>query len=259
MLYKKNEISDLELPIFMGIDDQKEEIYGDLARICNLLVIGDTGTGKTMWLINATLSLIDKYRSDVLRLGVIDTRFVDFYPFENLKHLMWQTGCNSATAIERFKEVEKEIEERYRRMASLGVRNLAKYNEKSKDKMPYIVCIIDEIAEPMVEYPKETTEFFDKVIGMGRAAGVFLLASTKEIMPEVMSPKVRLLFKNIIAYYMRPARCDTDYMKAYLEEVEPYTLENLGDHIYKNEYEPPVKLSGRFVDDETIEKIANAS
>lgn len=252
MQNKKDELDSLKLPVFMGLDEQNEEVYADLAKIPHLLVIGDTGTGKTMWLTNAILTLIRKYSSDMLKLSLIDCGYVDYFGFEKLKHLMGPSGTDATGAIERLKALDNEITERYRRMSQLGVRNIEEYNQKSEEKLPYIVCVIDEIAELMVNYQKETEEFLERITHMGRAPGIHLMAGTREVMPEVMSPKVRLYLKSFIAYGIREPRYDIDYMRAYLDGVEPKYLNKLGDHIYKNEFEAPIKLGGRFISDEDI-------
>ena len=247
-----NETNELKLPILMGLNEQNEEVYADLAKIPHLLVIGDTGTGKTTWITNAILTLIRKYTSDMLKISLIDCGYVDYFGFENLKHLTAKTGTDATGALERLKAIDNEITERYRRMSKLPVRNIEEYNQKSEEKLPYIICVIDEIAEIMVEHQQEMEEFLYRITHMGRAPGIHLIASTREVMPEVMSPKIRLFLRSFVAYYIREPRYDIDYMKAYLEGVEPNELDKLGDHIYKNEFEAPIKLGGRFIPDEEI-------
>ena len=244
----------LKLPIFLGINDKKEEVFVDMTRMPYFFAIGDTLTGKTMWEINVLLTLMDNLSPEMLKLVIIDTKMVDFYPFRDSKYLMGEMITETSNAVDCFKGITNEIENRYRIFSKAGVRNIEEYNAKSETKIPYIVCVIDEIAEIIINFPKETEEFFEKICSMASPVGIHLIAGTSEVMPEVMTPKVRLNFKNFMTFKMRKERYDIDYMRAYLEGLEPDTLNGKGDHFFKPAYDEPIRLDGKFISDEDIEK-----
>lgn len=245
----------VELPLFLGLTEHKENVFTDLVKMPSLFAFGDTFTGKTMWEMNVLLTLMKHLTPDRLKLVIIDTKMVDFYPFRESKYLMDKVIDNPGDAIDCFKGIENEIDNRYRTFSQAGVRNIDDYNEKSNTKMPYIVCLIDEIAEIIINFPKETESFIKKVCMMGRAGGIHLIAGTNEVMPEVMTPNLRLNLKNLMVFKMRSGRYATDYMQAYLEGMKPDELEKPGDHIYKPAYDEPIKLRGKYIPDEEVESI----
>lgn len=250
-----SEPKDLKLPIFIGRNEQNEDVYADLRRIHYFFAIGDTGSGKTVWEVNVLLGLMQHLTPEMLKLVIIDTKMVDFYQFKESKYLMEEMITETSDAVDCFKGIMNEIENRYRILSKAGVCRIEDYNAKNETKIPYIVCIIDEIAEIIINFKKETEEFFRRICMMARPVGVHLIAGTGEVMPEVMTPEVRLNFNNFMVFKMHKGRYDIDYMRAYLEGLEPDVLKGRGDHFFKPACDEPIRLRGKYISDEEIEKI----
>ena len=151
-----SEPKDLKLPIFIGRNEQNEDMYADLSRTHYFLTIGDTGSGKTVWEINALLTLMQNLTPEMLKLVVVDTKMVDFYPFKESKYLMGEMITETSDAVDCFKGIVSEMENRYRILSQAGASRIEDYNAKNETKIPYIVCLIDEIAEIIINFKKET-------------------------------------------------------------------------------------------------------
>jgi len=105
----------------------------------------------------------------------------------------------------------------------------------------------------VVNHPDQSTTILQNVCH-GWPVGVFVIAGTKELMPEVFSAKIRLLFKNFITFEISAAKSDVDYIQIYLNGIEPWQLNKLGQHVLKIEYEEPKLFEGKFITDEKVEQ-----
>lgn len=247
---EKNE--ETTLSTFIGIDEKSNESFIDLCKIPRLLIIGDPATGKTNFMENMVLSLGKNTSPEFCQMIVIDTSCVDYFSFDGLKHISAIIG-NPNHVLECLKNVQEVMEDRYRIFSKAGCRNLEAYNAKAKEKLPHIVIFIDEFAPLMISHSKEFSEAIERICTMGRVPGVHIVMSTKELMPEVFNASIRYHFKDFVAFNISKAKCSADFIKVYLDGVEPCNLEK-GDHILKLEYCDPAFLKGRYVTEEEIEK-----
>ena len=253
-----NKCDDFELPLFVGTDENTQDLFMDFACVRRLLIIGDSGEGKSTLASNMILSLMQQLSPEQCQIALIDTRLLEFPLLENAKHIH-SKAFSVEDALDCLQHLDEIIRERYRILAKAECARISDYNAKSKEKLPYIVCFIDEIADMLVNYPDKATELLQRVCN-GGPVGVFLIAATKELMPEVFSAEIRLLFKNFITFEISEAKCDVDYIKVYLDGIEPWNLKKLGQHVLKMEYDEPMVLQGKLITDEEIEqKIASLS
>ncbi len=239
------------LPLYVGKNEDYEDLFVDFAQIQNLLILGDSATGKTNIIYKMILSLIEKFSPDLCQIALFDPKAVEFYPFENVKHLF----CNAklVDCIPYLKQIDNVIHERYKILSEANCISIEQYNAVSENKMPYIVCFIDEIADLIIYHPDETIELLEDIIH-GRTVGILLVISTRETMPEVLTPKIRLLFKNFIIFAISEARCDVDYMQTYLDGIDPWNIDDRDGHILKLEYEEPKVLLGQYITESEITK-----
>ena len=245
------EYKDFTLRLSVGKNENSEDLYIDFAQIGNLLLLGDSGTGKTNFMKNVLLSLGKNTSPEFCQIVVIDSSF-DYDAFDGMKHISAVISSPDAI-LECLKNVQEIIEDRYRILSKDNCRNIEVYNSKAKEKLPHIVICIDEFAPLMISHPKEICAVFERICTMGRVPGVHLIIGTKEFMPEVFNATIRYLFKDFVAFNISKPKCDVDYIKVYLDGIEPWKLER-GEHILKIEDIAPVLLKGQYLTDEEIEK-----
>ncbi|MBO4295061.1 MAG: hypothetical protein J5896_06440 [Alphaproteobacteria bacterium] len=246
--------ADFALPLFVGTNKNSKDVFVNFSLIPHLLLLGDSGTGKTHLMNNMIVSLAQKFSPKECKIVLIDTTLLEFYAFENMKHLLGAKITNTEGAISKLQELETEIQKRYDTLQKANCRNIEQYNATSAQKMPYIVCFIEEIAELMTTFPEQFTELVKSIYIKGIAAGVHLILATKEIMPEVLSPSIRILFKNLVIFNMSAGKSDIDYLEAYLDGIEPWKFEKLGQHALKLEYGVPEVLNGKFMSESALEE-----
>ena len=253
-IFSKNN-KDFIAPLYVGTNEQSEDIFIDFSRIRNLLLFGDMGAGKTNLMNNMVISLIENFSPEQCKIALFDTKSVEFYQFENVKHLYCKVNDHDEI-IDSLKSIHMLIQERYRLLSNVKCMNITKYNSQADNKLPYIVCFIDEIAELILNYPQEILELMEN-ISHGFPVGVFLIAGTKEFMPEVFNAKLRFLFENFITFKTNKEKCSVDYMKIYLNDIKPYTIKKTGQHIIRLQLGDSKVLEGKFISDEIIEQKIN--
>lgn len=251
MRSKTKKTTETTLSTLVGIDNNSEEYFIDLSKYTNLLIIGDSATGKTNFMENMILSLGKNTSPELCQIVIIGPSYCDYDPFDGLKHISAMIGSNDAV-IECLKNVQEIMEDRYRLLSKANCRNLDDYNKKSKEKLPHIIIFIDEIAPFMIFNSKEICSAIERICQTGKVPGVHLIISTKELMPEVFNAPIRYLFKDFVTFNISRPKCEADYIKVYLDGIEPWKLKK-GDHILKLEYSDPMQLTSKYITDEEIE------
>lgn len=246
--------ADFALPLFVGTNENSKDVFVNFSSICQLLLLGDSGTGKTHLMNNMIVSLAQKFSPEECKIVLIDTNMLEFYAFEKMKHSYCKRVKSAEDAISVLTELKTETDKRYRILSEAKCRSIEMYNSMADNKLPYIVCFIDEIAELIISTPEKFMSLVDNICSCGRVAGIHLIVGTREIMLEVLVPKIRLLFKNFIVFNISQAKSDVDYMKIYLDGIEPWKFEKLGQHALKLEYGAPEILNGKFMSESTLEE-----
>lgn len=223
------------LPIAIGKDISGEIVVRSLAKMVHLLIAGSTGSGKSVFIHNIVLSLIFKYGPDDLRLIMIDPKKVEFNRYNGLPHLLTpEVVMGSEKAINALKWAVKEMERRYDLMNKAGYNNIEPYNKSELVKagqfehMPYIVIIVDELAEIMLANKKESEYCIQRITQLARACGMHLILATQRPSVDIISGVIKNNIPSRIAFSLQSG-IDS---KTILNEVGAEKLLGQGDMIF---------------------------
>lgn len=192
------------LPMVLGVDTIGTTIIIDLAKMPHLLMAGSTGSGKSVALNAMLISLLCKVSPDDLRLVVIDPKRLEFAPFADIAHLLFPIVTDPKQSPSVLRWVVKQMEERYETMAKAGARNIHDYRamaEKNNvERMPFIVVVIDELADLMMCAGKEVEDSIIRITQMARAAGIHLIAATQRPSVDVITGLIKVNFPSRISF-----------------------------------------------------------
>jgi S-DNA-T family DNA segregation ATPase FtsK/SpoIIIE len=194
------------LPLILGEDTTGNNVIVDLAAMPHFLIAGSTGSGKSVALNAMLMSLLCKHTPSQMKLILIDPKRLEFAAYADIPHLIFPiiTDARRATLALRF--VVQHMEERYSTMAACGARNFADYNalvgvhEKITLAMPYMVVIIDELADLMMTASKEIEDLITRITQMARAAGIHLMVATQRPSVDVITGLIKVNFPSRIAF-----------------------------------------------------------
>ena len=200
--FKKNTGS---LPMIFGQDTLGNNVVADLAKMPHLLIAGSTGSGKSVALNAMLVSLLCSLRPDQLKLIIIDPKRLEFAAYDGIAHLIFPIVTETKKAIPVLKWVVQTMEERYKIMASHGVRNLSDYqaaakSNKDMEPMPLIVVIIDELADLMMTAGKAVEDSIARIAQMARAAGIHMIIATQRPSVDVITGMIKVNFPNRVAF-----------------------------------------------------------
>ncbi len=275
-----------DLPITLGKTISGEPVVADLVRMPHLLIAGTTGSGKSVGVSSMILSLIYKMSPDKCKFVMIDPKMLEFSMYEGIPHLLTPVITNPKQAVMALKWVVGEMENRYKLMSNLGVRNISGYNDKVaiakerggqivkevdvgydektgqaiKDKiffeakhMPFIVVIIDEMADLMLVAGKDIESLVQRLAQMARAAGIHLIMATQRPSVDVITGVIKANFPTRISYHVT-SKIDS---RTILGEQGAEQLLGQGDMLYMASGGKLVRIHGPFVADNEIEAVVN--
>ncbi|MFH1497161.1 MAG: DNA translocase FtsK [Verrucomicrobiota bacterium] len=246
------------IPLMLGVDIAGKHIVCDLARAPHVLIAGATGAGKSVCISNLILSLIYRFRPDELELVLIDPKIVEFAIYRDLPHLIHPVVTDPKQACQALKWLVREMERRYEILADKGVRNLAGYNTKAVSegfpRLPYIVLIIDELADLMMTAPAEIETSIARLAQMSRAVGIHTVLATQRPSVNVITGVIKANYPTRIAFQVS-SQVDS---RTILDGKGAESLQGRGDMLYS----PPglgrlQRLQAPFVDDGEIEGVVN--
>ncbi len=188
------------LTIALGKDISGNPVITDLRKMPHLLIAGSTGSGKSIFLHSVILSLIYKSPPEKIRFLMIDPKRIELSVYEDIPYLMHPVVLEPKTATKALKWLVNEMERRYALFEEVGARNLDSYNEKFEEKLPYIVMIIDELADLMVVSSKEVETYLARLAQMARAAGIHLLVATQRPSVDVITGLIKVNFPARISF-----------------------------------------------------------
>lgn len=245
------------LTIPIGVDIGGHPVYYDLTRAPHLLVGGTTGAGKSV-LINAIItSLIYNCSPDEVRFILIDPKRVELAVYAGIPHLYGPIVNEPSRAVSALQTLEREMDNRYRRFEEYGTRNIAGYNEKlikrdpNAKKMPFIILIIDELADLMMTVQDDVEYYLQRMSQLARAAGIHIIVATQRPVKKFISPSIKALLPTRIAF----AVASTADSMTILDEKGAEALLGRGDMLFSRSDEPTQRLVSPFVSDEEVERV----
>jgi DNA segregation ATPase FtsK/SpoIIIE, S-DNA-T family len=245
-----------EIPLILGVDIAGRHILCDLARAPHALIAGATGSGKSVCISNLILSLVYRFRPDELELVLIDPKIVEFAIYRDLPHLIHPVVTEPKQAVQALKWLVREMERRYEILAEKNVRNLAGYNAKAVTegfaKLPYIVLVIDELADLMMTAPAEIETPIARIAQMSRAVGIHTVLATQRPSVNVITGIIKANYPTRMAFQVS-SQVDS---RTILDGKGAESLQGRGDMLYS----PPglgrlQRLQAPFVDDAEIERV----
>ncbi|MBP0483722.1 DNA translocase FtsK [Sagittula salina] len=275
-----------KLPLALGKDIGGGPMVANLAKMPHLLIAGTTGSGKSVAINTMILSLLYKLTPEDLRLVMIDPKMLELSVYDGIPHLLSPVVTDPKKAVVALKWVVGEMEDRYRKMSKMGVRNIDGYNSRVKDaqekgemfsrtvqtgfddetgepvfeteeivpkKMPYIVVIVDEMADLMMVAGKEIEACIQRLAQMARASGIHLIMATQRPSVDVITGTIKANFPTRISFQVT-SKIDS---RTILGEMGAEQLLGMGDMLYMAGGAKITRCHGPFVSDEEVEEIVN--
>ena len=248
--YKKK---DTKLPIALGKSISGLPITGDLSTMPHLLIAGTTGSGKSVCINTIILSLLYKHSPEKCKFILIDPKMLELSTYEGIPHLLCPVITEAKRAASVLGWVVKEMENRYKLMTKVGVRNIDGYNEKHKISMPYIVVIVDEMSDLMLVAGKDIENYIQKLSQMARAAGIHIIMATQRPSVDVITGTIKANFPTRISFQVT-SKIDS---RTILGEQGAEQLLGKGDMLYMTSANRMTRIHAPFVSEGEIEKINN--
>ena len=248
--YKKQ---DIKLPIALGKSISGLPITGDLSSMPHLLISGTTGSGKSVCINTIILSLLYKHSPEKCKFILIDPKMLELSTYEGIPHLLCPVITEAKRAASVLGWVVKEMENRYKLMTKVGVRNIDGYNEKHKISMPYIVVIVDEMSDLMLVAGKDIENYIQKLSQMARAAGIHIIMATQRPSVDVITGTIKANFPTRISFQVT-SKIDS---RTILGEQGAEQLLGKGDMLYMTSANRMTRIHAPFVSEGEIEKINN--
>ena len=240
------------LPVAIGEDTGGEPIVSDLSELPHLLIAGATGSGKSVCINAIVASLLMTNRPDRLRMLMVDPKRVELTPFNGIPHLVAPVIVDSDEVLTVLRGVQSEMLRRYRLMEEIGVRNIEGYNKKAREFMPFLVIIIDELADLMMAAAYDVEQALVRLAQLGRATGIHLILATQRPSVNVVTG---LLKANIPARIAFAVASQVD-ARVILDTVGAEKLLGKGDMLLLTADSPkPKRVQGTYVRDQEIEKL----
>ena len=244
---------DIKLPVALGKSISGIPLVGDLYSMPHLLIAGTTGSGKSVCINTIILSLLYKHGPDKCKFILIDPKMLELSTYEGIPHLLCPVITEAKRATSVLGWVVKEMENRYRLMTRVGVRNIDGYNSKHKLPMPYIVVIVDEMSDLMLVAGKEIEGYIQKLSQMARAAGIHIIMATQRPSVDVITGTIKANFPTRISFQVT-SKIDS---RTILGEQGAEQLLGKGDMLYMSSANKIIRIHAPYVSENEIEKINN--
>ena len=279
--YRENKTT---LPLILGKDIAGAPVFANLASMPHLLVAGTTGSGKSVAVNTMILSLLYRFTPQQCRMIMIDPKMLELSVYNGIPHLMIPVVTEAPKAVMALKWAVREMEDRYRAMSQMGVRNIENYNAKLKEalasgktltrtvqtgfdpetgrpvietqqldltSLPYIVIIVDEMADLMLVAGKDVEAAIQRLAQMARAAGLHLIMATQRPSVDVITGTIKANFPTRISFQVT-SKIDS---RTILGEQGAEQLLGKGDMLFMAAGHKPRRVHGPFVSDDEVEKV----
>jgi len=275
-----------DLPMALGKDIAGAPVIVDLAKMPHLLVAGTTGSGKSVGINAMILSLLYRHTPETCRMILVDPKMLELSVYDGIPHLLSPVVTEPSKAVTALKWAVREMENRYRNMAKLGVRNIAGYNQRVAEAradgevltrrvqtgfdtetgkpvfeeeildlapLPFIVVVIDEVADLMLVAGKEIEAAVQRLAQMARAAGIHVIMATQRPSVDVITGTIKANFPTRISFQVT-SRIDS---RTILGEQGAEQLLGRGDMLFMEGGGRVMRVHGPFVSDKEVEAVAN--
>jgi S-DNA-T family DNA segregation ATPase FtsK/SpoIIIE len=242
------------LAVALGKGTSGDMAVADLAKMPHVLVAGATGSGKTVCLDSTIVSLLMNNTPKELRFIMIDPKRVELIAFDGIPHLMTPVITENDKAVEILKWLTQEMDGRYRRLAQMRVHNIDTYNKSPKvpKPMPYIVLIVDELADLMMSKSDEIEPPLCRLAQMGRAVGIHCVVATQRPSVDVITGLIKANFPTRISF----AVASLVDSRTILDTIGAEKLLGRGDMLYLSaELAKPKRLQGCFASQQELERV----
>jgi DNA segregation ATPase FtsK/SpoIIIE, S-DNA-T family len=243
-----------KLAIALGKGAGGESVAGDLTRMPHLLIAGATGSGKTVCLNSVVCCLLVHNSPDDVKFIMIDPKRVELVTFNGLPHLLAPVVVDADRAVKALKWLNQEMDGRYRQFAQAGSRNIEGYNKDRSpgEQMPYLVLIIDELADLMMKASDEVEHALCRLAQLSRATGIHLVVATQRPSVDVVTGLIKANFPTRISFAVT-SQVDS---RTILDLVGAEKLLGRGDMLYMpTETGRPKRLQGNLVSDAEIDRL----
>jgi S-DNA-T family DNA segregation ATPase FtsK/SpoIIIE len=274
------------LPLALGKDIGGDPVVANLAKMPHLLIAGTTGSGKSVAINTMILSLLYKLTPEECRMIMIDPKMLELSVYDGIPHLLSPVVTDPKKAVVALKWVVGEMEERYRKMSKMNVRNIEGFNGKVRDALkkgemfsrtvqtgfddqtgepvfeteefapetlPYIVVIVDEMADLMMVAGKEIEACIQRLAQMARASGIHLIMATQRPSVDVITGTIKANFPTRISFQVT-SKIDS---RTILGEMGAEQLLGMGDMLYMAGGAKITRVHAPFVSDQEVEEIVN--
>ncbi|WP_307771982.1 DNA translocase FtsK [Streptococcus pneumoniae] len=252
----------LEIPLGKAVNGTARAF--DLSKMPHLLVAGSTGSGKSVAVNGIIASILMKARPDQVKFMMVDPKMVELSVYNDIPHLLIPVVTNPRKASKALQKVVDEMENRYELFAKVGVRNIAGFNAKVEEfnsqseykqiPLPFIVVIVDELADLMMVASKEVEDAIIRLGQKARAAGIHMILATQRPSVDVISGLIKANVPSRVAFAVSSG---TD-SRTILDENGAEKLLGRGDMLFKPiDENHPVRLQGSFISDDDVERIGN--
>jgi len=246
------------LALALGNDVSGQSIVGDLTRMPHLLIAGATGQGKSVCINALITSLLFQVTPDHMRLLLIDPKRVELTNYNGLPHLALPVLVESHQAAAALRWAVAEMDRRYKMFSAEGVRNIAAYNEKATQRLarqlPYIVIVIDELADLMMVAAGEIEELICRIAQLARAVGIHLVIATQRPSTDIITGLIKANIPSRIAFAVG-SQVDS---RVILDTGGAEKLLGRGDMLYQPvDAGKPTRIQGAFVSDPEVESVVN--
>jgi S-DNA-T family DNA segregation ATPase FtsK/SpoIIIE len=278
--------SAMRLPLALGKDIGGDAVVANLAKMPHLLIAGTTGSGKSVAINTMILSLLYKLSPEECRMIMIDPKMLELSVYDGIPHLLSPVVTDPKKAVVALKWVVAEMEDRYRKMSKMGVRNIEGYNGRVREALargemfkrtvqtgfddetgdpvfeteefapeviPFIVVVVDEMADLMMVAGKEIEACIQRLAQMARASGIHLIMATQRPSVDVITGTIKANFPTRISFQVT-SKIDS---RTILGEQGAEQLLGMGDMLYMAGGARITRIHGPFVSDEEVEEIVN--
>jgi S-DNA-T family DNA segregation ATPase FtsK/SpoIIIE len=248
-----------KLRLALGRDVSGEAVVGDLAKMPHLLIAGATGSGKSVCINTIVASLIYQCTPDDLQFVMVDPKMVELVGFNGIPHLRMPVVTDMETVVGVLKWVVKEMERRYGLLAARSARNIEAYNkaienDPSQKKMPFLVVVIDELADMMMIAGDEVERLICRLAQLARAAGIHLVVATQRPSVDVITGLIKANIPTRISFAVS-SHIDS---RTILDTAGAEKLLGRGDMLYlPQDAGKPVRLQGAFVGDDEMKSLVD--